>query len=155
MQNENCMTSCSKIIKDFKIVKAELYARYRLFLSLGSWVTALLTRCLNIRPQQGAENSNETHQHFPREMYEHSHQVGKIKPVGTLTSVQVRFATKWVYYKLRKMDSFQRFWILEFQKTDWGAIRPHPGHLCDREPRSQWELRLGLVLTHNSCETFI
>ena len=89
VQNENCMTSCSKIIKDFKIVKAELYARCRPFVSLGSRVTALLTQCLNIRPQQGAENSNETHQHFPGEMYEHSHQVGKIKPVDTLTSGQI------------------------------------------------------------------
>lgn len=88
------------------------------FVSLRPRVTALLPQCLNIRPQQGAENNDETHQHFSQEMYEHSHQVGQIKPVDILTSVQVGFATKWVYYKLRKIDSFQRLWILEYQKMD-------------------------------------
>ena len=98
-------------------------------------------------------------------MYEYSHQVGKIKAVDILMSVQVRFPTKWVYCRLKKTDGFQKFWILEFQMRDWGVIcvvfsRPATpwaflwwAERSVREHWSQGELSLDLVLTHISCET--
>lgn len=42
-------------------------------------------------------------------MHEHSHQVGKIKPVDILTSVQVRFAPNEFIINLEKLTVFRGF----------------------------------------------
>ena len=60
MQNENCMTSCSKVIKDFKIVSAELSTRCRPFVCMGPRVTALLTVSQYTPAARGREQSWNT-----------------------------------------------------------------------------------------------